>query len=31
LLARGVPDVRLYGGGFAEWSGDGRPVEKAQA
>ena len=31
LLARGIPDVRLYGGGFAEWSAAGRPVETARA
>jgi hydroxyacylglutathione hydrolase len=28
LRARGVSDVRLYGGGFAEWSAAGQPVER---
>jgi hydroxyacylglutathione hydrolase len=28
LLARGIPDVRLYSGGLAEWSAAGRPVER---
>jgi hydroxyacylglutathione hydrolase len=28
LRARGVSDVRLYGGGFADWSAAGRPVER---
>jgi hydroxyacylglutathione hydrolase len=31
LLARGIPDVWLYGGGFAEWSAAGRPVEMVRA
>ena len=29
LHARGRLDVRLYGGGFAEWSAAGHPTEKA--
>jgi hydroxyacylglutathione hydrolase len=28
LRARGVPDVFLYGGGFAEWDAAGRTVER---
>jgi hydroxyacylglutathione hydrolase len=28
LAARGVSDLRLYGGGYAEWSGAGQPTEK---
>ena len=28
LQARGVGDVRLYGGGFAEWSAAGSPVSR---
>jgi hydroxyacylglutathione hydrolase len=28
LRARGLGDVRLYGGGFAEWSAAGLPVER---
>jgi hydroxyacylglutathione hydrolase len=31
LLASGIPDVRLYGGGYTEWSGAGQPTERASA
>jgi hydroxyacylglutathione hydrolase len=31
LLASGIPNVRLYGGGYAEWSGAGQPTERASA
>lgn len=31
LAANGVPDVRLYGGGYAEWSAAGRSTEKPPA
>ncbi len=31
LLARGVPEVRLYGAGFAEWSAAGYPTETVPA
>jgi rhodanese-related sulfurtransferase len=27
LVARGIPNVSLYRGGFAEWSAAGHPVE----
>jgi len=29
LRARGVTDLRLYGGGYAEWSAGGRPTSSA--
>jgi 3-mercaptopyruvate sulfurtransferase SseA len=31
LVARGVPEVRLYGAGFAEWSATGYPTETVPA
>jgi hydroxyacylglutathione hydrolase len=31
LSARGVTDLRLYGGGYAEWSAAGRPTSGAPA
>lgn len=31
LRARGVADVRVYGGGFAEWNAAGLPVEQGAA
>ncbi len=31
LAANGIPDIRLYGGGFAEWSAAGLPVERPPA
>jgi hydroxyacylglutathione hydrolase len=31
LSARGVTDVRLYGGGYAEWSAAGHPTSRAPA
>ena len=31
LLARGVPEVSLYGAGFAEWSAAGHPTEQVPA
>jgi hydroxyacylglutathione hydrolase len=31
LRARGVDEVRVYGGGFAEWSAAGQPVERGVA
>jgi hydroxyacylglutathione hydrolase len=31
LRARGVQDLRLYGGGFAEWSAAGHPVARPSA
>jgi len=31
LAARGVPNVRLYGGGYAEWSAAGQPTERPSA
>jgi hydroxyacylglutathione hydrolase len=31
LSAHGVPDLRLYGGGFAEWTAAGHPVARPSA
>ncbi|HUR95388.1 MAG TPA: MBL fold metallo-hydrolase [Gemmatimonadales bacterium] len=31
LHANGRPAVRLYGGGYAEWTGAGRPTDRASA
>jgi hydroxyacylglutathione hydrolase len=31
LMARGLDDVRVYGGGFSEWSAAGHPVLRGEA